>query len=50
MNLNGILVPMVTPFDASGELDIETLKKLTQALVYCYTFLVTSRTITKTSM
>lgn len=33
MNLNGILVPMVTPFKASGELDIDTLKKLTQAFI-----------------
>lgn len=33
MKLNGILVPMVTPFNASGELDIDTLKKLTQAFI-----------------
>lgn len=33
ININGILVPMVTPFDSAGKVDVELLKKLTQSFI-----------------
>ena len=33
MSIRGIYVPMVTPFDANNQIDVATLKTLTQTLI-----------------